>query len=318
MEKKILVGLPGFREDCKQAVELLAENGFTIDGNPYGRTFQFDELKPIIGGYTAMISELEQWSEELFALAGKMRIIARNGVGLDNIDLLAAKKAGVCITYAKGINAVSVANMAIGLMLASLKKIPYFDRTTKQGLWNNDMGQDLDGKSIGFLGFGQIAQETAKRLSGFQVNMMAFDKYQPEEVFLGTGVKKVDFDTVLASCNIISLHLPYNRDTHHIIAKKELDIMKPDTILINTARGKLISSRDLYQTLKSGGIAAAGIDVYEREPIDPQDSFLTLQNVICTPHVSGHTVNSCENVGYQLAKDIVAFFNGEEPELMVQ
>ena len=317
MGRKVLIGVPNFSKTCKDATELLINNGFTIDENPYKRTFQFHELEPIIGDYDAMISELEIWNEALFYAAKKMKILARNGVGLDNIDLNAAKNAGVCITYAKGLNAVSVANMAIALMLTVLRKTSYFDSRVRKGFWDNDTGNDLDGRKVGFLGFGEIARMTARRLSGFDVEMLAYDKYQTEADIQKASVKKVSFETILLSCNTISLHLPYNNETHHIITEKEFAMMRSDTILINTARGKLVCMDALYNALCNRKIFGAGIDVYENEPVDPESKLLTLQNVVLTPHVSGHTVESCARVGYQVAKDIISFFNGETPELLV-
>ncbi len=318
MEKRVLVGIPNFASNCSEGLALLLEHGFTVDMNPHQRSFRPEELQPIIGGYTAVISELERWDEALFSQAHSLKILSRNGVGLDNIDLPAARRAGVLITYAKGMNAASVANMAVGLMLAALKKIAHMDRGLRQGCWCSEIGHDLDGRTIGFLGFGQIAQETAKRLSGFPVSMMAYDPYQPEETFVGTGVQKAELDQVLRTCGVISIHLPHSEQTHHIIGPDALSIMRPDAVLINTSRGGLVDQQALYRALVDDKIAAAGIDVYEHEPLDPLDPLLTLDNIVCTPHVSGNTKEACQKVGYQVAKDIVAFFEGRAPELVAQ
>lgn len=316
--KKILVGIPDFKEVCPDALELLLDKGFTVDLNPYGRSFSFSELAPIIAEYDAVLSELELWDKNLFSLAKKLKILSRNGVGLDNIDLAAAKEAGVCITNAKGMNVGAVANMAIGLMLAVLKKIACFDREMHSGKWNKVIGQDLDGKTIGFLGFGQIAYETAKRLSGFPIKMIAYNRSPIKTDCDNINVEQVDFRTLLSRSDIVTIHMPHTPETHHIINATALKQMKNSAVLINTSRGGLVDGQALYDALVSKEIAAAGLDVYEVEPVEFDNKLITLENVVCTPHVAGYSKEACQAIGYQICSDVVDFFEGKMPKMLVQ
>lgn len=319
MKRKILICQPNFAENCPEALALLRDNGFDVDLNPYNRTYSFEELRSIVNDYSAVVSELERWDEKIFHLAKDLKILARFGAGLDNVDLKAAKQAGVTITYAKGVNAASVANMAIGLMLAALRKISFLDHETKCGRWlGAELGCDLDGKKIGLLGFGEIARQAAKRLRGFDVEVFAFDACPNSEAAAELSVQLTSLQTILQTCDVISLHLPHTAETHHIINGASIAMMKKNAILINTARGKLIDENALFTALAERAIAGAALDVFEEEPLPSGSKLLNLPNLICTPHVSGNTVEACEKVGLRIARDIIAFFEGKTPELLVQ
>lgn len=315
--KRVLCGVPGYERLCPMGLKLLEDNGFTVELSPYGRQYAFDELKDVIGEYDAVISGLELWDGRLFSLAKKLKIIAKFGVGLDSIDLDAAKAAGVCITYAKGLNAVSVANTAVMLMLASLKKLTQFDAATKRGEWPRMSTNDLDGKTVGFIGFGEISRYVIERLQGFNVRFMAYDAFPDSDAARRLGVTLADMDTVLGSADVISVHVPLLESTRHLMNAEAFSKMKPTAVFINTSRGKVVDESALYDALSEGRIAAAAIDVFEEEPTNPHNPLFGLEGFTCTPHTAADTQESAARVGYMAAKNIVSFFSGEPLELVV-
>lgn len=313
MEKKVLVGATNFSATCPEAKALLEASGFTVVENPHQRPFTREELKELAGDCVGVSAGMESWDREILSLAKNLKVIGRFGVGYDNIDVQAAEELGITVAIAKGINGAAVATMAIGLMISVLRKIPMFDRATRRGEWPRVMGSDLDGKKVGFLGFGDIAQKTARRLSGFEVEMMAYDLYPNEAAAEELKVRITDLDTILSECDIVSCHLPNLPETRHTMDEAAFAKMKPTAVFINTSRGPLVDEDALYRALKDGVIAGAGIDVYEQEPVLPENPLLTLDNLVCTPHTSAETNEVCARVGLNTAQNIVDYFNGRKP-----
>lgn len=313
MQKKVLVGATNFSQTCKEAKELLVSNGFIVDENPHQRPFTKDELRDIIGDYVGISAGMECLDREMLSLAKNLKIIGRFGVGYDNIDVKAAEELGITVAIAKGINGAAVATMAVGLMISVLRKIPKFDKSVREGQWLREMGSNLDGKRVGFLGFGDIARKTAKRVSGFDVEMVAYDIFQDEEAAKALNVTYVDMDTLLRTCDVVSCHLPNLPETRHTMNKEAFAKMKPTAIFINTSRGPLVDEKALYEALTTGVIAGAGIDVYEQEPVSKDNPLLGLSNVVLTPHTSAETHEVCAQVGLNTAQNIVDYFNGKNP-----
>lgn len=309
MEKKLYISQPGFCQNCPEAVQLLKEHGFSIDSNDTSYIAQRSFLEQNIHQYHAVIAGTEQWDAALFEKAVNLRIIARFGSGLDSVDLQAADAAGVRVTAAVGMNAASVANMTIGLMLSCLRKITAFHEQVKQGKWPEELSSDLDGKKIGLLGFGNVAQQVAQRLLGFPVQVCAYDLFPNEQKAAQLHVKLTSLEEIAESCDIISVHLPALEQTHHIINREWLSKMKSNAILINTSRGKLVDTEALCEALKNGRIGGAGIDVYEQEPVDRHHPLLSCPNVVLTPHTSGLTREACYATGMKNARDIIAFWD---------
>lgn len=254
-----------------------------MDENDQVGTMDQERLKEIVGLYDAVIVGLETWDLELFSLAKHLKLIARFGAGLDNIDLHAAKEAHVRVSNAGGMNASSVANMVVGLTLNCLRRITMFDRAIRHGEWPEIISSDLDGKSVGLLGFGNVARNVALRMSGFSVRLFAYDMYPDHDAAMNLGVTLTDIDTIYRECDVISLHLPYTEGTHHMINSDTFRKMKPNAILINTARGRIVDTDALCTAVRNGIIAGAGIDVFEEEPL-PSDSQLLLHpSILLTP-----------------------------------
>lgn len=313
MPKKILVTATNYSKYCMMARRLLERNGFEVLENTFDRPYTTQEIQKESAQIAAAIVGPDQWNEDVFSAAPNLKIITRFGVGTDNIDLKAATRHGIVVTNAKGQNAAAVAEQAITLMLCLLRKIPFLDRHIRSGEWARVVGRNLDGKVIGLLGFGMIAQKLAAKLAGFDVKLIAYDKYPNYEAANRLGVTFTSFDEILTQSNIVSLHLPASEETFEIINHTSLEKMKKGSFLINTARGALVNEQDLYQALTSGHLAGAALDVYGIEPTSSDNILFTLDNVICTPHTSGDTLDTYHDISMTTAQAIIDFFNGKQP-----
>ena len=317
MERVVLVSATNFERYCPMAYALLEENGFRVIANPHQRPWTQKEMEGVVGECIAAIGGNENWDAAFIAKAHNMKIYNRFGVGLDNVDIAAAQAAGISVANCKGLNAVSVANMAVGLMLTVMRKILELHTKTVAGEWPRLISHDLDGKIIGFLGFGQIAQQVAKHLSGFEVTKLAYDLFPDPKAAAAFGVAYVDLDTLLEKSDIISVHLPHLPTTHGMLNADMFAKMKPTAVLINTARGGLVNEADLCYALGNGIIAGAGLDVFCADPIELDNPLMKLENVVLTPHSAADTYESYAKVGYFAAQNIVDYFNGKNPQNLV-
>ncbi len=235
--------------------------------------------------------------------------------GWENVDLPAASKRGIPVSNSPGRSADAVADFTVGLMICESKNIVRSSIALRKGLWkqrfaNKDFLYNLKGKTIGLVGFGQIGSRVAKKLSGFEVNILVYDPYIPEGTIKKAGCETVDLDTLLEKSDFVSLHYRYNKGDKSIIGPRELSLMKPTAYLINTAREGLVDSDALYQALKDRKIGGAAIDVYEKEPLPKDYPFFDLENVTLTPHLAGHSLDSMTAPFEILGEEIERFLKG--------
>ncbi|MBN2395519.1 MAG: 2-hydroxyacid dehydrogenase, partial [Candidatus Atribacteria bacterium] len=236
--------------------------------------------------------------------------------GWENIDLAAASKRRIPVSNSPGRSADAVADFTIGLMLCESKNIVRSSIALREGLWkqkysNKDFLSNMKGQTIGLVGFGQIGSRVAKRLSGFEVNILVYDPYISTEVIKNAGCEPTDLTTLLKQSDIVSLHYRYNKGDKSLISSHELSYMKPTAYIINTARGGLVDSDALYKVLKERKIGGAALDVYEKEPIPTNYPFFELENVTLTPHLAGHSLNSLTAPFEILGKEIERFLKNE-------
>ena len=241
-----------------------------------------------------------------------MRVIARVGVGLDSIDLPAAQSRGIVVTTTPGANEAVVADHAVSLMLAMMRRVVENDASVRRGEWNR-MGDltpyDVDGATVGLIGLGKIGRSVARRLMGFPVHVIGYDP----AVRVCPGVERVDeIAQLLTRSDVVSLHLPLTPATRHLIGPAELSQMRPDSILINTARGGLIDEEALVTCLERGTIRAAALDVFENEP--PRGSqLLSLPNVVLSPHIGGLSPRSVTAMLTLASRSVVEVLTGQQP-----
>jgi D-3-phosphoglycerate dehydrogenase len=246
-----------------------------------------------------------QVDDALMEKAPKLRVIGRAGVGVDNIDAEAATRRGIVVMNTPGANAVAVAELTIGLMLALARKLPAANASMHAGKWDkkNLQGAELRGKTLGILGLGRIGMEVAKRAKGFGLEILGSDPFVPAAVAREAGIKLVTLDELIAGSDYLTLHVGLTPQTTGVINAKTLAKMKKGVRIINCARGELIEDADLVAALKSGQVAGAALDVFAVEP--PKESpYFELDNVILTPHVAGSTAEAQEAVGVQIAHQV--------------
>ena len=244
---------------------------------------------------------------EALAAASKLKMIARAGVGVDNVDIPDATNRGIVIMNTPDGNTISTAEMTFGLMLALARQIPQAHATMLAGKWDRKSfsGVELRGKTLGVVGFGRIGRAVAKRALAFEMTVIAFDPYIPADVAADLGVELVDLDTIYQRSDFISLHAVLTDETRDMINKDTIAKMKPGVRIIDAARGALLNEADLADALKSGKVAGAALDVYPTEPPPPDDPLIGLPNVVHTPHLAASTEDAQIVVAVDAAKLIV-------------
>ena len=251
-----------------------------------------------------------------------LKLIGALRAGLENIDVKHATEKGIIVQNIKGRNAQAVSDFTIGLILGEARNIARSYHAVKNGIWrkdfvNSDMVPELQGKTIGLVGFGYIGQLVAQKLSGFQVNILVFDPYVSDEVIKKYHAKKVTINDLLKNAVFVSLHARMSKETKHIIGEKELLLMKDTAYLVNTARADLIEEDALYQVLKEKKIAGAALDVFWQEPIGKNSRWLELDNVTLTTHIAGTTKEALTKSPYLLVEDINKLLEDKEPRFVV-
>lgn len=311
---KVLVTATNYSKYCQAGKKILENAGCEIIENSHGRPYTVDELKEIVEDIDGVVVGVDDWNEDVFKLAPKLKGMARFGVGVDNIDLNAAKEHGIIVCNSPGINSSAVAEQAVALLLSLIRNIPEMNRAVRKGEWPRPMFHELKSRTIGFLGFGAIARNVAQRLAGFGPEMIAYDKYPNQEAADKLGVRLVSQEEVLKESDIISIHLPATDETKHLINKETIQQMKDGVYIVNTARGSIVNEADMAEALESGKAAGFGTDVFEHEPIDLSGPLFKYDNYIATPHVSAETFENCETTSVVTAKALLAVFEGKEPE----
>jgi D-3-phosphoglycerate dehydrogenase len=285
------------------AADALRLPGWTVDTKS-GR--KPEELaKDLADADALIVRSATQVTASLIAAAPKLRVIARAGTGVDNVDVPAASARGILVMNAAGANSISVAELAIGLMLALARALPGADASMKQGVWDKKrfMGSELRGKTLGVVGFGRIGREVAARARAFDMQIVAYDPFISARAADAAGVPLVPLDDLLAKADFISLHVPALPETRHLVNAERLAKMKKGVRIVNTARGELIDDKALAAAITSGHVAGAALDVFDPEP--PTDWTLSkLPQVIATPHIAASTVEGQELVGNETALQV--------------
>jgi D-3-phosphoglycerate dehydrogenase len=269
-------------------------------------------ITEIIGEYEALIVRSQTEVKAGIIEAGKrLLVIARAGVGIDNVDVEAATRCGVLVVNAPTGNTVSAAEHTIALLLASARNVPQANVSLKSGKWrrNEFMGTELRGKTLGIIGLGNVGSEVAKRAQGFEMRLIGNDPLVSDEYAQKLQVELVDMKRLLKESDFITLHLPLNDKTKKIIGARELAMVKPAVRIINSARGGLIDEEALVKAIKEKKVAGAAIDVFEKEPITESILF-NVDNIIVTPHLGASTTEAQVLAARDVAEQIVEIFRG--------
>lgn len=285
--------------------------------NPTGKPLSSAEVGALLPGVDGYIAGLDVIDRAALAAADQLKVIARYGVGVDAVDLDACREKGIIVTNTPGANSASVAELTIGLILALARQIPEAVAATRQGKFPRLSGLSLAGKTIGLLGLGAIGKETARRLAGFDCRIMAFDPIPDEEFARQHSVQFAPLADVLHEADFVSLHLPLLPETRLLINDEFLAQMKPGALLINTARGELVDETALLRALQSGRLRGAALDVFAKEPPDPDHPLLKLNQVIAMPHIGAQTDGATNAMGWMAYHDCLAVLRGDRPKYRI-
>jgi len=299
--------------DTKVEQEILK----AVDANIlYIRKFDTEEALEAASKADALMVGLEEVRANLIARMDRCRIISRLGTGLDTIDIEAATKRGILVTYVPDYSIDEVSAHAIALLMAQARGLANLLEMTRQGIWNSStVGpiHRLKGQIFGVVGFGRIGQATAAKGRGLGLEVVVHDPYLDDQVIEATGVRAVDWETLLRTSDYISLHTPLTDNTYHIINAEALALMKPTAYLINTARGPLIDENALLKAVRSGQIAGAALDVLTVEPPPPDHPLLHEKQIIVTPHFAFYSEAAKHDLRMRGAEEVVRALTGVSP-----
>lgn len=296
---------------CEEARKLLLDAGFEIISNDTGRILSRDEQKDLIKDAYAIVAGTEKYDADMLSVCKNLKVVTRFGVGTDNFDLETMRKMGVQVGVIANHNAV--AEFALTLILSAMKNLPRYDAVVREGKWSRFPMRELSKKTVGIVGFGRIGKRLAELLAGFDVELLAYDPYMNEAAAAERKVTPVSLDELLARSDVVSLHLPAMEQTYHMMNAETIGKMKDGAYLVNTSRGALVDEKALYDALVSGKITAAGLDVYEKEPVTADNPLFGLENNVLAPHVSALSFETNYNGGIICAESIVQVYNGGKP-----
>lgn len=313
MNKRVaILGAQNPQELREMAKRILEDAGLEADILEFP-TRNLNDFKLQLAGYVAIITCGEAVPGEAirFLSSRGLRLISRCGVGTDEMDHKAAVECGVAICNAAGALSTTVAECAMGLMLNVLRQFPAADADVRRGDWSrffeSKYSNQLEGKTVGLIGFGDIAKALAKMLYGFDCHVLAYDIHFDKQVADRYGVVEADIKTIQQESDVISLHVPAVCGTIGMINKTFLSGMKKTAVLINTGRGKLVVESDLVEALQNGIIAGAGLDVFEYEPLSVDSPLISMKNVMLLPHYASCTLEALIRTNRQSAENVVAF-----------
>jgi D-3-phosphoglycerate dehydrogenase / 2-oxoglutarate reductase len=286
-------------------------DAFEVDYDP---NITRDDLLARVERYDALVVRSRtKVDAEVIARATRLKIIARPGTGLDNIDLRAANARGVEVVNSPEALVEAVAEHVIGLMLALARSIPAADASMKAGLWEKQrfVGVELKGKTLGIAGLGRIGRRVAEIAAAMGMSLLGYDVIEvPQETLASLGCRMVDLDTLFASSDFITLHVPLTTETRHMVDRRRISLMKRSAALINTSRGEVIDEDALANALKAGEMGGAALDVFENEP--PEAEIVASPNLVTTPHIGGQTKDAQANAVTIVGAKINQFFAGRQ------
>jgi glyoxylate reductase len=320
LKNRVLVTRKLFPEAIK-IIEMIADvEVFEADKKPIPRELLLNNVEKVDGLLCLLTEEIDK---EVMDAGGKLKVISNYAVGYDNIDIDEATKRGIRVTNTPGVLTNTTADFTFAILMVIGRRIIEADRYIREGKWDHPwspklfLGMDIYKKKLGIVGLGRIGAALAERAKGFDMDITYFDKVRNRDLENKLDINYSSISKLLQSSDYVSIHVPLTNETYHLIGRKDLEMMKETSFLINTSRGSVVEERTLYEFLKDRKIAGAALDVFEDEPIDRDNPLLKLDNVVLTPHIASSSIDTRKKMAIKAAKNLIAVLKGEEPPNLV-
>lgn len=309
MAKALITTVP-FGDKNRLPLELLENAGIDYVINPFNTKLTEAQLMGLVGDYDVIIAGTEKISERVMECAPKLKLISRVGIGLDGVDLLAARRRGIRVAYTPEAPAPAVAELTLGIMLCLLRSVHIANQQMHQGKWQRIFGRRIAEVTIGIIGMGRIGSRVLRRTRAFGTPGMLVNDILPNyELNREFKLEWVSKERIYREADVISLHLPLTELTKNMIRREHLMMMKPDAIIINTARGGIINENDLFEVMKSGHLAAAAIDVFEQEPYGGK--LAEIERCLLTAHMGSMSIDCRTRMEIEATEEAVKFLTGK-------
>ena len=310
MPKALITTVP-FADKNRQPLDSLEQAGIDYLINPLGRKLKEDELAEMIPGFDVLIAGTEPITEKVMANADRLKLISRVGIGLDSVDLLAAERRGIQVSYTPDAPAAAVSELTVGLMLSLLRSIHLSNARMHEGGWHRFFGRRIPEVTIGIIGAGRIGGGVINRLAGFGVGHILVNEIQSDsfENTSGIALEYVDKETIYLMADVISLHVPLTAHTKNMIRQEQLMQMKSDALLINTARGGIVNEHDLAEVMNAGHLGGAAIDVFDHEPYS--GPLAQIERCVLTAHMGSMSIDCRTRMEIEATDEAVHFLTGQ-------
>ncbi len=315
---RVLIGSRSFGRATQEPLRRLQAAGCEVIPNTLGRAYRAEELRTALRDADAIITGVDQLTAEVLDSADRLRVISKHGVGLDNIDLQAARARGIVVTMTPDAIHESVADLTLALLLALARRIVPAHNSTYSGHWARFIGIELRDMILGIIGLGRVGKGVAARARAFGMQVLAYDVFHDETFASQHEITFVELDELLAHSDFISLHAALNSGTAHLIGASELARIKPTAYLINTARGGLVDEAALVEALRGQRLAGAALDVFQTEPLGANSPLLQCENVLLTPHIAGQTEMGLQRIDEMAAENVLRVLRNEPPLYRVE
>jgi D-3-phosphoglycerate dehydrogenase len=313
MQQKVLIATSTFAVTSREPLNLLKKKSIEYVLNPHQRTLTEEEIIRYAKDCTGIISGSEPLNERVISALPSLRCISRVGIGLDNVDLVAAEKRKIMVKNTPGAPTRAVAELTIAMVFDLSRGVTAHDREVRNGTWKKKLGWQVSGKLIGVIGLGRIGRLVAEMLAGLGARVWGTDLYPDPAWAKQHKVTITDMDSILNGCDVITLHVPFAKGSPALIGEKEIGRMKKGSYILNLSRGGIINEAALVSALRSGHLAGAAIDTFEKEPY--HGPLAEMDNVILTPHMGSNTVESRQAMEIEAAQNLIGVLTGTKDRI---
>lgn len=313
--EKVLITTPSFGKFSDEPIRILKDAGFEVVRVKEHPVSKEEGILPYIDDeVVAIINGLEPIGEKVIDAAKGLRVIAKHGAGVNNINCDRAREKGIYVTNTPGANKEGVADFAFGLMLAVARKIPNADRCIKEGRWEGYFGSSVYGRTLGIVGMGAIGKCMAVRAKGFSMKVLGYDPFWDASFAEKYGVQRCSLEELLKNSDFVTVHAPLMPETENLIDKEQIALMKDGAFLINAARGEIVNEKALYEALISGKLAGAALDAFNSEPVEKDNPIVKLENVVASPHIASYCDEAMNSCSLYAAQNVVELLRNPKPE----